>query len=487
MSESVGETKEDFEESEGSESYQQVGSPTVNPVPGTASPILLESDSSGLESSPVKMSDKPTVVKPLRGGIDQSDGDGVVPWTGGNPSIDDREMTSFNCLRPIKHKDIAPIRKEASEGLDSTRHLGMPGAAGSTITFATWMRYVTRHLQRCGMDSLFYIPKKGTTTPVHFICTEWSKISMDDVEHFLETTTLDRYDRQNMEWSGLFLQESMSLELWTSIEPELGLNVDGVRVLTAVILQYQASASITIRNLTNRLSEMSLKKTPGENVETLCNQIFDIASQIEGLGETPSDLASMIVARFLESSSQAFSSEAMTIYRKTKSIASPLTWTNAIRELKATYSLLKAEKMWKAIEPPKQSDSETVLAAMQKEIAELKRRGKHDKDEQENPSQDSSSSNKTNPFKSTPAPKEGESNVKTIGGKECTFCGKCKRWTWGDKRHSTEEHRSAAEIKAAKKEEGMSSAANTAASPETEGAHTLAMSSGFWCQSLSDF
>jgi hypothetical protein len=476
-----------------------------DPNPSRESSPLLQTDSSEfsqiepesllpLSLQPERMSTStenpaPVITPPFRGGIDQTVGDGPVPWTGGNPAIQDREMTSYNCSRPIKHKDLAPIRKEATTGMDSTRHLGMPGATGSSITFATWMRYVTRHLQRCGMDSLFYIPKKDTTTPTYFICSDWGKISMDDVESFLENLDLDKYDRQNLEWSGLFLQESVSLELWTSIEPELGLNVDGLRVLTAIILQYQSSASITVRNLMNQLSDMSLMKTPGENVDTLCNQIFDIASQIEGLGEAPADLASLIVSRFLESSSQAFSSEAMTLYRRTKSITAPLSWTNAIRELKTTYTMLKSEKMWKAVEPPK---PDSALSAMQKDIAELKRRGKEDK---ENPSSGSGTGGNTdgskkNIFKTTPPPKDGEPNLRIIEGKECSYCGKCKRWIWGPKRHTTEEHRSAAELKAAQPSESTPTAsANTASanlSKGTEG-ETLTMASGFWCQVLPDF
>lgn len=497
MSGGVEESKGEFEPSEGSESYLRIEDPIENPDPESTTPSQAESISSELEVSSskrsitsvseskeaIKMTSK--IEKPLRGGIG-SDGEGDVAWTGGNPKIANRKMESYNCMRPHKNKDLAPIRDKACQGLDPTRHLGLPGAAGTTITFATWMRYVARHLQRFGLDSLMHVPKKGTTEPTYYICDEWSKISMDDVDAFLKTTALDMYDDQNLEWSGLFLQDSVSLELWTKIEPELGRKIDGVHILTAIILQYQSSASVTIRNLTTQLAEMSLKNTPGENVETLCDQIFDLASQIEGLGEAPRDLSGLIAARFLDSSSTAFSSEAMAIFRKTKSISDPMPWTQVIRELKATYHLLKAEKVWKAIEPPKAVDS--ALVALQKEVAELKRRDKQDKDTQAGSSQNGTDNSKKSPFKTTPAPKEGEANTKIIDGKECSYCGKCKRWTWGNKRHTTEEHRTAAEIKAAQgatSTEGAS--AKLAADTEVDETHTLAMSSGFWCQSLSDF
>jgi hypothetical protein len=39
------------------------------------------------------------------------------------------------------------------------------------------------------------------------------------------------------------------------------------------------------------------------------------------------------------------------------------------------------------------------------------------------------------------APKEGEPETKTVDGEETKWCGKCHRWTKGDKKHSTTEHK----------------------------------------------
>lgn len=352
MSTSVEETKGELEASEESEGFI-VETPireTETPNP-TERPTLTEASiASSTDPLEVNMSiSNNPIVRPNRGGIDLKDGG--TPWTGGDPSDPDREMESLSCLRPDKSKELAPIRKEAIEGLEGHRRLGLPGASGNTITFATWMRYVTRHLQDYGMDGVFYIPKKGTTSPLFFVCTEWGKITMEDADSFLKSTesNLDQYDKQNLKWSGDFLQDSVSLELWTAIEPDIGLRLNGVRVLVAIIRQYRAAASITIRNLTNQLMEMSLKTTPGENVETLSKKIFDLASQIEGLGEAPSDLASLVAARFLKCSSQAFCSKAMSVFEQTQQFSEPMHWTEALQQLKAVYATLKGQNMWDAI------------------------------------------------------------------------------------------------------------------------------------------
>lgn len=371
----------------------------------------------------------------------------------------------------------------------------MPGASGSTITVATWLRYVTRHLQNCGMDSVFYIPKKGTTEPLYFLCTEWGKINTEDVDAYLQIdTNFDKYDKQNLNWSGEFLQDSISIELWTAIEPDMGLRLSGPRILAAVICQYRATASITIRNLMNQLMEMSLAKTPGENVETLSNKIFDTASQIEGLGEAPSDLASLVAARFLKSTSQAFCSKAMSVFERTQDFDNPMRWTEVLQQLKSVYATLKGQNMWEAIEPPK---ADAVMAAVQKEIAELKRCGKQDKEDSGKPEGETT---KKNLIKSHPAPKEGEPTTKVIDRKECSYCSRCGRWTFGSKKHTTKEHRTAAELKAAKANAKKGESANVAADAtknnqdkDKSNTGTLAMMTGFFshavnhCKLTADF
>lgn len=479
----------DFQSSETSAS-----NPTdlgISTSESTETSLNIESPSS-LNLEPTRMTSEGTTTRnitaPLRGGIDISDD--PVAWTGGDPRQRDRVMASDLCMRPTQRKELASIRTEASTGLAATHHLGAPSQAGNKITFATWMRYVTRHLRHCGLDSLFYVPKKGTTEPKHFICTDWGAIAMDDVDAFLDTLDSDKYDKQNLQWAGQFLQNSITLELWGMIEPELGLNVDGLRILTAIILQYQSSACITIRNLTTRLLDLTLTKVPGENVEVLCQSIYDIASQIEGLGEAPRDLASLVAGRFLKSSSQAFSSEAMNIYQRSKSATNPITWTVVLRELKTVYNQLKGEGLWDAVEPPK-TETDSALAAIQRDIAELKRRGKTDrepgKSNNGSDKEKSSGEREKTIFQLTPPPKDGEPTVKIIDGKECTYCSKCG-WTYDRKRHSTEEHKTAAELKAIRKAKQSSESAKTANDSsqvdDKDDTGTLAMSSGFLLSSF---
>ena len=475
--------------------------PTTDSQPTSPSSIsespLAISDITQVIMSETIVNDPIAPVPPNRGGIHRA-ADEVIPWTGGDPRKGDRKVFSLSCLRPLKLKDIGPIRAEASKGLETGRRLGLPGASGSSITFSVWMRYVDRHLQLCGMDGVFYVPKKDTPELLHYVATDWGHITMDDVDEFLNSDELDDYDRQNLQWSGQFLQDSVSLEMWGCIEPEVGASVNGLKILVAIIYQYQSSASATIRNLTNQLTELSLIATPGENVEQLCGTIHELASQIEGLGEAPRDLATLVAGRFLKSSTQAFSSEAMAIYKRTSQSGRSISWQTAIRELKTAYTTLRNEGAWDAITPPK-SSTESALAAIQQELAELKRKGSEPNFN--GGSNSAGSSDKTvkkpNIFKTTPAPKEGESNHKIIEGKDCTWCGICKRWIYGPRRHSTEEHKTRAELNAAKAPsdgEKASVAAEGSTKPdERSGTSTLSMSSGFWaganstCKFASDF
>jgi len=50
----------------------------------------------------------------------------------------------------------------------------------------------------------------------------------------------------------------------------------------------------------------------------------------------------------------------------------------------------------------------------------------------------------TSPYKVKP--KDGEAQVKSINGAQCSWCDWCNQWTYGDKRHATAQHKTREEL-----------------------------------------
>ena len=58
-------------------------------------------------------------------------------------------------------------------------------------------------------------------------------------------------------------------------------------------------------------------------------------------------------------------------------------------------------------------------------------------------------------------PKDGESEKKTVGGTQWIWCGRCKRWKAGSKKHHTADHKTKEELQ--KASEGNQKPVNVAA------------------------
>ena len=95
------------------------------------------------------------------------------------------------------------------------------------------------------------------------------------------------YDIENLAFSAKALRNSVTHEMWQSIENDLQERATGPEVFKAIIMKYRFINTGTLRALTNELAQMSLINEPGQDVLSFSRKVHDIAAQIEGGSDNP--------------------------------------------------------------------------------------------------------------------------------------------------------------------------------------------------------
>ena len=87
---------------------------------------------------------------------------------------------------------------------------------------------------------------------------------------------------------------SISLDVWESIEKDVGVGANGSATHAAVILKIQQLRSSVIHNLFYEIGKMSLIKELGQEAETFGYQLIEKNHCIFGSGSDPNDITSIV-------------------------------------------------------------------------------------------------------------------------------------------------------------------------------------------------
>ena len=88
-------------------------------------------------------------------------------------------------------------------------------------------------------------------------------------------------------FSAKALRNSVTNEMWQSIENDLPQSLTGPEIFKATVMKYRFFNTSTIRTLTNELTSMKIINEPGQNVISFSQKVYDIAAQIEGGAKNP--------------------------------------------------------------------------------------------------------------------------------------------------------------------------------------------------------
>ena len=305
----------------------------------------------------------PVPPTPNRGGLKQV-GHELAPWTGGPPTGSTRARTgpaSGLCFRnPNSVKDLVRIEEACSKALKEADRLGLPNSTKSTTTLVQWVHDVRTHLTFHGMDSVFFALKNGATEYTDLL-SEWNKFDTKAAQDYYDNTPWDEYDKDNIRYSGQFLRDSISVDLWRRIKAPFEGTIHGPLIWVAIMQVHQTAGASLVRMLTQQIEGLDLRTTPGEDVVALANQIYELANRIEGMGSVPEDLPVVVSKCFLRSSNLTFNIAAAGWHEKAnKKVTTD--WREILEELKCVYESLNQTRQWDAT-IPKGTDAVTALKA----------------------------------------------------------------------------------------------------------------------------
>jgi hypothetical protein len=346
---------------------------------------------------------------------------------------------SSQALRPTSFKELTRTEEKCQEDFGEAYKLGVVGDARKDApTFTEWMDQAVYELRLRGQDGVFYIP--DTAGVMFCMLDEWNKFTPSQVLTWLQNSraTFDEWDTQNLRTSGHALIQSITPELKRRIMNTLGTRRDGPLVLAAIIAEYQFNGASAARLLVAEVVGLKLPNIPGEDVTVLAAKINDYGRRIAGIERNgiPSDFAAIVAACFMDSQSLNFNICVAGLYKEAQ--ARRITWEQVVAEAEDTYRNLVTQNLWVAAKANKE-----VAALMAENAAlrsQLQAKSPVPAPDSKSPVVDAPSNESKNKIRRTP-PKDGEPTTKTMFGMEHKYCAKCRRWTYGTKIHSTDEHK----------------------------------------------
>jgi hypothetical protein len=230
--------------------------------------------------------------------------------------------------------------------------------------------------------------------------------------------------------------------------------------------------------LITKLQALKLVKEPGMNVDTFSKKVADLVQQIEGNHKRsiPDDLSTIVATCYLDTDVDEFKMEASSIFNMVDQNPRCKSWRSIIQQLKDKYRSLDGLNRWPHKGKKSQADEISALKVtidtLQQKVNEFQKGGSdgnQDKRECHNcgkkghimsncpdlqgtnnggTNANSSNGNKSKHWTKI-KPAEGESHSKTVNGIEYLWCERCGRWRSGEKKHTTSNHKTRAELQAA--------------------------------------
>ena len=207
-----------------------------------------------------------------------------MAWVGGSNRTTERRSRPESTLarRPTDFKSAAEIEKRAVQGLPEDRRLSL-NEKTSKITLTSWVNAMRAYCEEHGLDTVFRVFDPVNDTEVYLL-KDWGSARPEKVAAWEEklvtgigTHAACDYDGDNLKWSGKAVMNSIALDLWESIEKDVGGSANGPVTYAAVITKIQQVSASAIRSLVKELKEMSLLNEPGQDVEVFGSKVIEKA------------------------------------------------------------------------------------------------------------------------------------------------------------------------------------------------------------------
>ena len=141
----------------------------------------------------------------------------------------------------------------------------------SKISMTSWVNAIRDYMEEHGLDTVFRIFDSEADSEV-YILQDWGKADPSIVtawESTLETgvgkCSACDYDFDNLKWSGKAIMNSIALDLWETIEKDVGTGANGPRTFAAIIAKIQQVSSSSVRTMVDNLKKLRSINEPGQD------------------------------------------------------------------------------------------------------------------------------------------------------------------------------------------------------------------------------
>ena len=266
----------------------------------------------------VEEGDGGTVPKPKCGGLFKSDKGEVVPFVGTNP---DAKINSYSWCdikskwsidAKISHSDWDNIKgpvnvgqyrprgvkselktQEACIRYDGTKFDGVVSKDGA-MSVTTYKELVRSHCIKNGMFNVFEIEDPRNPSVVWDAFRHQSKFPLQYVKEYIEkfkrSEACDQYARQNLEFSGDFIRNTLTADFLTKVLKEVDLNASGPETFVGALLVVHSDSYEALETCKSKLKGLTLKDYPGEYVADCCVDIKTYSERLDSAGSFEPEL-----------------------------------------------------------------------------------------------------------------------------------------------------------------------------------------------------
>ena len=127
-----------------------------------------------------------------------------------------------------------------------------------------------------------------------------------------------------------FFQLSLGTDLLERVASVCSLESSGIVLFKVALDQVMFMNASTIRTLSNRLGGLALNKVPGEDVSTLTLEVSEIARELEGSGNAPTDLINLVSKPYTKVNNEMFKTHALGLHSQIMKGDCNDNWTNLV-------------------------------------------------------------------------------------------------------------------------------------------------------------
>ena len=296
-----------------------------------------------------------TIPRPKCGGLFKSDKGEIVPYVGTNP---DAKVNSYSYCEaqtkwtiearqniegwskikgPVNVGQYRPrgVKSEMKTQETCTRYDGtkLDGLSGTNeqpmMSISTYKGLVRMHCIKNGMWDAFHIPDPRNKALKWDVFRHQSKFPLAYVSKYINdfknSPECDNYARQNLEFSGEYIRNTLSADFLSKVLKDVDLDASGPETFVGALLVIQSDSYEALETCKETLKKLSLMDYPGENVADCCTDIKKYAERLDSAGAFEPELLCSIAKIFESTSEKRFELWAMQRYdecakyvRKTK-------------------------------------------------------------------------------------------------------------------------------------------------------------------------